>query len=44
MTYPLKTKLLALSSAQYQKFATFTVLFHFVFSVKSDFIRVMGAR
>ena len=34
----------ALSSALYQKFATITVLLSFVFSVKSDCMRVMGAR
>ena len=43
--YPLNKQLPALSSALYQKFATFTFFFcHFVFSVKSDCIRLMGAR
>ena len=42
--YPLNKQLHALSSALYQKFATFTALLSFCFSVKSDCIRVMGAR
>ena len=43
--YHLNKQLHALSSALYQKFATFTVLLSFCFfSVKSDFSRVMRAR
>ena len=44
MRIPFNKQLHALSSALYQKFATFTVLLSFCFSVKSDFSRVMRAR
>ena len=43
MRIPFNKQLHALSSALYQKFATFTVLLS-NFSVKSDFSRVMRAR